>query len=75
MERKSFRKRLLEIMEKLSTEEKEIIIMRFWFDWEGVYTLKEIEEKFWIMKKEVNQIEERILRKLRKSKELRELVR
>jgi DNA-directed RNA polymerase sigma subunit (sigma70/sigma32) len=29
MERKSFRKRLLEIMEKLSTEEKEIIIMRF----------------------------------------------
>jgi RNA polymerase primary sigma factor len=66
----------LEIIKKeLDSKEEKVIIMIFWLNWEKTYTLEEIKKEFWITRNRVKQIEEKALKKLKKSKEFRELVR
>ncbi len=67
------RKKIEEILMKLTPRERQILLMRFGLKDGITYTLEEIGKEFGLTRERIRQIEARALQKIRESKELEKL--
>lgn len=64
VEKTDLHNRIIEVINTLSTREAEVLKMRYGIDYERIYTLEEIGNKFGITRERIRQIEAKALKKL-----------
>ena len=69
-----FSQNLLKCLDKLTEKEKDIILLRFGFVDGTPHTLEDIGSKYNVTRERIRQIEAKALKKLRRSKSLRQLI-
>jgi RNA polymerase primary sigma factor len=61
------------LLDTLTDREKKVLILRYGLDGGRSYTLEEVGEKFHVTRERIRQIEAKALRKLRLSKQIKNM--